>query len=212
VNIRQIINTVANLSNGMDEASASDIPAYLENVNLAHSELYTLIYSFNLPAFLKKVVIQSDAATINDVLFVYSVAIDGQPKPLKKAFYHELILTDPSLSKVGSPSEYYCTESANTWTFGLYPASDVPVSLIVHYVPQPVDLKLDDEEAAIPYPRMWHNLLVDGAIYYAIQADEGFNSTVDIKIYTSRWEKAKSQFLANRLANKNRSIRTFSNV
>lgn len=211
MDVKEIIATAAHLGVGLDEPTPDDIPSYLRFLNLAHFELYSLIASSNLPAFLKDTLIDN-GDLIENVLFVHSACMVGERNPLLPILYHDLIARDPFLEDRGQPTYWYSREVVNDWTINVYPSDENLPQLKVFYVNQPTPLKYEDNEDVIPYPKIWHPTLLDGTVYYMVQGEEGFNSSVDLSVYVKRWESTKSKFVANRQSNKMKRMSTFSNV
>lgn len=214
MNVEQIINRASTLGAGLDQPSEDDVSVYMGYLNNAHFDLYSLLASLNQPAYLKNSDITLLSNAVEHPLFVHSVHIKGSRNDLKKSFYQDIINIDPFLEKVGIPTHWYTKESdPASWNVFLYPIpKDDPqnVTMRVYYVPQPTELKITDQEAQIPYPAAYHSLLVDGLIYYMVQGEEGFNSTVDLNLYLKRWETRKASLVARYQMTKMPTIRTFS--
>lgn len=213
MDVKAILDAVCKLASGLDIPTDITLEVALIYLNLAHCDLYRRVYASNLPAFLKKEEIKI-GESLPDVLFVDSVFIKTPERKLSKVFWQDVVKGDPLLKKVGHPFNWTWRESGNKWTFFVYPSLslDKPQEILVFYVPQPQNLLMDDREDQIPYPSLWHNLLIDGAIYYMAQGDGGLSASASSQIYMKRWEYGLSEFLKNRQANKMRSVSTFRNV
>lgn len=215
MNVKEIVAQAVSLGTGIERFSKLTQDLYVRYLNQAHFDLYALLAPVNFPAYLVYDDKTRDDPEVKKVFFVQSVCLQNSIIPLEKALYQDLIEGDPFLEQRGDPRVWYHQEQGDTWTIHLYPVPErapEEVKFRVYYVPSPKLLKIEQREEEIPYPSLHHSTLVDGLMYYIIQSDQGFNNSVDLKIYLDRWEKKKAALLASYQMSKQRKFSTFSEV
>lgn len=177
---------------GADTASDSDKAIYLQYINQAHYELYNYTAALNEDLIIneqKSTTANSDNVNLSHrPLSVDKVYVEGYTKPLQQKRLMQFVNYKKQSPSPGSP--YIFTFQSKK--LSVYPImKDKSYDLDVWYTPENVDLKDDTPEDEIPYPRSFHYVLRDGALYYLFQDEGGFKTSEKVRDQLVKWEKGK---------------------
>lgn len=201
MNVAEIINLVADLSIGLDTPAADDQAVFLKYLNLAHAELFRktaaaspvvkILRENNLNVTDGKV----DALSQSPFL-IRTVTMMDQNKPLLATSLEAIEKTDPLLTKTGQPwGWYYANKTVCIYPLASSNAEAGTNQVGVSYLAEPLSLTLNTLSADIPYPALYHPVLVDGTCYYLFQTEAGFKNDLKMKLALDRWERGKSELL-----------------
>jgi hypothetical protein len=170
-------------------------------LNLAHAELFRKTAAVS-PVV--KILRENNLNVTNGQIdpltqtpfLIRSVTMMDQKKPLAATSLEEIEKTDPLLTKTGQPwAWYYANSSVFVYPFTTSDAQAGSGQAGVSYIAQPATLVLNTVSADVPYPALYHPVLVDGACYYLFQTEAGFKNDLKMKLALERWERGKSELL-----------------
>lgn len=201
MDVVKIIDLVADLSIGLDTPTADDQAVFLKYLNLTHAELFRKTAAAS-PVV--KILRENNLNVTNGKVdplrqtpfLIRSVTLMDQKKPLIATSLEVLERNDPLLTRTGQPWGWYY---ANKSVF-IYPlTSSVPEAgtgqVGVSYIAEPAPLLLTTLSVDIPYPALYHPVLVDGTCYYLFQTEAGFKNDLKMTVALDRWERGKSELL-----------------
>lgn len=201
MNVAEIINLVADLSIGLDTPTADDQAVFLKYLNLAHAELFRKTAAASpVVKILRENNLNVTDGKIDPLsqspFLIRSVTLMAQNKPLLATSLEAIEKTDPLLTKTGQPWGWYYAHSA----VFVYPLTSSNAEagtnqVGVSYLAEPLSLTLNTLSADIPYPALYHPVLVDGTCYYLFQTEAGFKNDLKMKLALDRWERGKSELL-----------------
>jgi hypothetical protein len=171
---------------------------YLHYLNLAHLELYALTASLNENTLSKEA-----TGEVTDGFFdlpeepfkVLCVTDQNQRLKLKPITLSRLKTFYPLFSEnaplEGTP-QYFVLKGRR-----LFVVPFKETTLIVFYLPQAPVLNAQTEESALPYPAVFHPLLIEGALKYLVQDVEtsSLKDEMRIRLATHAWESGKGRFV-----------------
>ncbi len=108
--------------------------------------------------------------SITDLRTIESVVDSTTTTRLSPLDRRNIMATDTDLTTVGTPSFYYLTTGS---TVAVYPANTTD-TLSVRYWKVPTDLTADSDEPG--FPARFHQLIVDGATYFAYLDSDNFEA------------------------------------
>jgi hypothetical protein len=212
-----MLNQMSLLSVGPDLAPAAVRSIYLQYLNLAHFELYNYSALMNDDVM----VMEALTTTFNAQPVTQTITLSQVPLSVSQVYYplarrflakkglEDFMIFQSGYSYSASPQVYNVAKQ----TISIYPfVSTDTYALNCLYVPQPMNLIENMNESDIPYPLAYHGYLVDGALYYLFQDEEGFQSTSKGIQHQQKWEKGKTALFSYLINSSNKEIRTFSNV
>ena len=197
--IAEMLQQIANLSVGLDNATEFDDEINLRYLNLAHAKLYRATAAVNPDA----TIVQKTIAVVQGVLQEkvnafrvksLHIPIPNNTKVLQPIPYDWILQHDPAKTQAGQPIYWYRLNHA-LFTYPKY-TGDIEVV----YVGEAVPFTLETEAADIPYPPLYHSVLIDGACYYVFQGESGLKSKEEMLLTLTRWEQGKkscAQYLMN---------------
>jgi hypothetical protein len=197
--ITEMLQQIANLSVGLDNATEFDNEINLRYLNLAHAELYRSTAAVNPDATIVQKTIAVDQGALQEKINAFTVKnlhipIANNTKVLQPIPYDWVLQHDPARTQAGQPIYWYRLNH-KLFTYPKY-TGDIQVV----YIGQAIPFTLETEEADIPYPPLYHSVLVDGACYYAFQGESGLKNREEMLLTLTRWEQGKkscSQYLIN---------------
>lgn len=184
--VSEIIELIAIVSFNDDNPSATDRARILRYINLANDQVFSKVSQIgsafisqntNLTLVNNEVALPTDHyKTIRVVDTTNNAVITAKEV---EAIEEEL---DPSLSQQGRPQFYYI-EGGN---IKVWPLQDV--NLRMRYTP--VNTPLVDETSAdnILYPAPFHQVLVDGGLYYMFEDERDRRAIQEIAIAGQRFD------------------------
>jgi hypothetical protein len=216
MNVIDILNLMGTLSLENENIKPSEQAIFLTYLNLAHDELYSKTANFNQDILKSEIFnpnlengdLPSTYTLSNIPFFINSVYLPSTKQRLKNITLADLILKDPDFSETGQPTFYWIQGSS----VSIYPVQTAATNSVIWYCPNSVDFTLNTPEVDIPYPRNFHRILADGALYYVYQDATGFRSSEKEMLAQKRWEKGKSELLYYLYNSKKQSISTFRSI
>lgn len=209
----EMVNLISTLGAGQDKPSPEDKKVFLSFLNLAYLELFTETFTNNY-----RIRLEEEELTITDginanfagrTILIYNVWLKSSNTPLEQGDLREILKRDPGLTEIGTPRFWFLFRN-NLYT---YPKQIGQLNIGIRHMSEPPDLELNTQEVDIPFPRMYHQGIVDGGCYYLYQDEGGFKDGVKMKESIERWKTCKSKiacYFAN--TNKQKSYSTFSKV
>lgn len=234
--VSDAIDTMALLSVGRDNVGDYEKVIFLRYLDLANKELFQKTATIN-----SDIVIRSNQKTLHDnfaisgqksLLFlkrrdgsssapfrILSIKDYAKQKTYKEITLSSALEISPFLDSGFLKSCFYTNFGSIYFFDDSIPAN---TELNCCWIPQPTTLSLDMEMTTddsysleIPYPPAYQNILIDGALYYLFQDEDGFRSSQKMAAAQNRWEVGKSRLIAY-LMNKNNSgydrVSTFSSI
>jgi hypothetical protein len=193
VKIIEIVNLIATLGAGEENPSPSDREVFLKFLNLAYFEIYRKTFLNNPFARCYHEIVNCVDGTVEDLqnqpIAIRQVYNKQTNKNLEKLNSDEILKEDPGLTMVGNPIGWYYFDNS----INLYPnlPGDIPVG--IRYYKDPETLTIETLESSIPFPAIFHPILVDGACYYLYQDEGGFKDGVKMKASMDRWSDGQSR-------------------
>lgn len=191
--VNEMINLISTLSVGLDAPSADDQEIFLRYLNLAHYELYRKTAHTNPAVGLVREVldvVDGDAEDTSSPFFmVRSVYRTDQNMEITPSSLDDVQAEDPQHTKVGSPRLWYYANNK----ISVYPIYTGEIGIL--YVKAPTPFTLNTSQAEIPYPPIFHSVLVHGASYYLFQGETGFRNETKMKDNELKWMNESTQLL-----------------
>lgn len=210
--ISKILDFMGVLSVGLDNVSDSERFIFLKYLNQAHYELYNHTAALNDDLIIneeKLTTINIDNVDLSQRPLSFSkVYVDGYTRPLKELRLIKFVDYTKNTSS-GSP----CVFTWQVKKLSIYPLmKDISYNLDIWYTPVHVDLEEDTPEDEIPYPPSFHNVLLDGALYYLFQDEGGFKNSAQVDSQTVKWEKGKQDLYSYLFHKTGEVVSTHSNA
>jgi hypothetical protein len=211
MNVSDIINMMALTGVGLEDPTPEDREIYLKFINLANLELYRLAIFSEKSLYRDITNITTDANGVYHFpifpLEIEKVICTSLLKNLHFDVIENLQKYDTLLNKEGTPSKWYF----NRKNLVIYPVQTAPIDLILWTIPNPIHLTLDTAEMDIPYPPVYHDILMHGASYFLFQSEGGKNREKMI-IAEKKWTDGKTRLLDFLQAYQKPQTSTFENV
>ena len=211
--VAQILTLMGSLSFGDKNITETETSLFLNYLNLAHLELYGETASFNQMLYefevLEKEEHEADVILAKTPYVMGMVYVPSLKKKLKQFPLQEAIEDNPDRSKRGVVKGY-TLEKGNRLV--VWPFDPKPLPLVVWYIPEASLFIERTPESEIPYPRSYHNILADGALYYVFQDQSGFKNPQKMEEAKRRWILGKQRLLSYLRGSNNISLSTFSNL
>lgn len=208
----QILTLMGSLSFGDKNITETETSLFLNYLNLAHLELYGETASFNQALYRSE-----EPEKLQDISYVIlenppyimgQVYVPSLKKHLQQISMQEAIQEDPDFTKTGTLDKYVVHKQL----IKLLPYDPSPIDLLVWYIPEASLFVKNTPEAEIPYPRSYHNILADGALYYVFQDQSGFKNPQKMEEAKRRWILGKQRLLSYLRGFNKTSLSTFSNL
>jgi hypothetical protein len=134
----------------------------------------------------------------------------GQKNPLIKKSTNDYVLyCFENPDAVSNPIIY--KKKKNILTF--YPfITGTVYEFSVSWASQAPTLELDTQEDDIPYPPTYHDVLVDGALYYLFADEAGFRSSEKEAQAAKRYATGSNELLSYLQGSNSNIVSTFCNV
>ena len=197
---------------GIDTLSDSDKIIYLQHLNQAHYELYNHTAALNDDLIINEA--KSTTANVNNInlsqrpLSINKIYVDDCATPLTEKQKMDFV----DFTKK-STAGYPCVFTWQVKKVSIHPiVKDITYDLDIWYTPQYVDLDEDTPEDDIPYPPLFHYVLLDGALYYLFQDEGGFKNSDKVVSQMAKWEKGKQDLYSYLFHKTGEIVSTFSNV
>ncbi|PIZ30483.1 MAG: hypothetical protein COY40_04615 [Alphaproteobacteria bacterium CG_4_10_14_0_8_um_filter_53_9] len=113
----------------------------------------------------------------------------------------DVLVVDPEGTATGEPVRVFI----DAGRVQVHPA--MARKLAVLYVPMAADLLMDDAEAAVLLPRVYHHALIWGGLVWSAVFERGFLSQGEQLLYQRQWAAAKEQVKLGLLGNVGESMR-----
>ena len=210
--ITEMLQRIANLSVGLDTPTAFDNTVNLRYLNQAHDALYRLTAAVNSQAKIVEktiAVVQGKLQEKVNAFKVKSVYIDipNNTNILQPLSYNWILKHDPARTQAGVPNFWYQI-NRDLFTYPKYTGN-----VQVVFIGQSEPFTLETEETSIPYPPLYHSVLVDGATYYAVQGESGLKNKEELALIIDQWDKGKRDCLTYLMNQSNPGvISTYSEV
>jgi hypothetical protein len=217
VDVKDIVSLLATLSIGLDEPGDSDIVVFMQYINLCYFEL--LQETISQSPFVEKLNVQLDCTDgVLDAPYypifipkhVYDIALNV---PLTATLEDDVLKQDPGLTKTGTPQSWYYANGV----INVYPLTTSFVGdgagFGLRYIKEPDPLEYSTTSSLILIPKMYQQILADGASYYLFQSETGFKDQLKMQAAMMRWKEGKQKlfsYMKNVSGKKNLS--TFSVV
>lgn len=212
MNVLDIINLMGNLSIGNDNVTNNEQTIFLKYFNIAHFELYRATANINQSILVSETITndpnKNEWALSQNPLLVYKVYVPSLNRYLKYLSLYEIMEKDPDLTKTGAPYHYFVQGKI----IKFQPVQTSVYSAVIWYVPEPVPLNINDSASSIPYPELYHSVLVDKALEYLFLDEEGFKNTQKQLEAKKRASKGQSSLISYFYNMSGKPISTFSNV
>ena len=207
MDVSQILDILIGFGVRSDLISTDEKSTYLKYVNLAHQELYALTAVLNpdLVSALQLNITDGYGTLPNKPYQLITVTDNNQANTssanLKQRSVSQMVkdypqwgFEDPDIVK-GTPQYYLLRDK----TLYLVPSTDTTVT--INYIPNPQDFVLETPADEIPYPIVFHKILIDGALRYLYQDVNESSVKDDMRIRQAvlNWEMGKGR-LVNYLA------------
>lgn len=200
MDVSEILKLLATLSIGLDNPDDSDIVVWMRYINLCYFELLqaTLSESPIVVKLHEKLdctngILAPTSQSIFIPKIVYNIATNSI---LRRSLEEEVINIDPSLTKTGTPEQWYYANG----DINIYPIVTSAVStgggFGLRYISQPNPLKATSISSDILIPTLYQYLLADGASYYIFQSETGFKDQNKMALAQSRWEDGKKKLFS----------------
>ena len=197
MNVKDMLSLMRTLGIGEVYNDKESEEIYLRFLNLAHDELYALTSTFNDDLYIQETITSLPGST--------SISLSMDPFIISKVWipevrhYLEGMSVDDSddyqmqYDSPGYPKIYYIIKRF----IHFFPiASNIPYTFKVSYKPDVIPIEKNTPESAIPYPRSFHRVLVNGALYYLFQDESGFKNTIKEKSAEKKWEDGKKDLVS----------------
>lgn len=200
MDVSEILKLLATLSIGLDNPDDSDIVVWMRYINLCYFELLqaTLSESPTVVKLHEKLdctngILAPTSQSIFIPKMVYNIASNT---PLNKSLEEDVLNIDPSLTKTGTPQQWYYANG----NINIYPITTNAVNagggFGIWYIAEPNLLKSISLSSDILIPKVYQQLLADGASYYIFQSETGFKDQNKIDRAQTRWEDGKKKLFS----------------
>ena len=212
MNVKEIIQLAAEQSVGLESPTSLDENVYLKYLNLIHGELYRKTAAINPQASMVTESHATDDGSFKPdqlpvmIRSVY-VAIAGNSLVLKPISYDKILTKDPEMTLGGQPHYWFFLNNK----IQTYPRQENTFKII--YVKEPDALTIETLSEQIPYPPLYHQVLVDGTCYYLFQGETGLKNSKELEQAAAKWEKGRNELYAYFMTlSGTGSLSTFSEV
>jgi hypothetical protein len=216
MNVKEMLYQISVDSVGVDNPSDLDLALFLKYLNKAYFEIFRATDKQNqLVSHVKEVlncvdgVCSAFSRVPLSILYVnaFNVGYNLTPKA-----YSDIKRDHPMLDNTGLPACYYIRENL----LNIYPLGGTvtdPLVITVEYTSEPDLLTIDTVESDIPFSKMFHQNIVDGAVYYLFKSDANYKNlpkATDLKV---TWESSKREIATSMMnLSNNYYVSTYSRV
>jgi len=210
--VLELLKLMGSLSFGEQNVTETENALFLQYLNLAHYELYAETASFNEGLSVSETIQkQQDQGSVDLSRNPHVMSVVCLPSlllTLPQVSLQDALQDDPTLKKPGNPRGYILQHK----TLTLVPYQAAPLSVLVWYIPEVSPLLQTTPENEIPYPRVYHQLLAEGALYYLFQDQSGFKNPQKMMEANRRWNLGKQRLLGYLRGLNSIDLSTFSSV
>ena len=200
MDVSEIIKLLATLSIGLDDPTDSDIVVFMQFINLCYFEILQETLSQNPLSKINTEILDCNNGVLNatqEPIFIPLIVYDKKTNLLLTGNNRDDIeKRDPSLSKEGMPLEWYYSNG----TINVYPLSNSLIAdgngIGVRYIPEPSPLTANSTSSDILIPKLYQQILADGASYYVFQSETGFKDQNKMQTSAMRWKEGKQKLFA----------------
>lgn len=184
--VAELINQIAAISFNDDNASSADRARILRYLNLANNKIFYKISQI-ASAFVSQTTtlsLTSGAVALPSDHYKTIKIIDTTNSAVLVPKEIEAIEDeDPALSATGNPRNYYI-EGGN---LKVYPSQDINIRM--RYTPVVEPLVDEASEATILYPRPFHEVLIDGGLYYMFEDERDTRALQEIALADNKFNQ-----------------------
>ena len=200
MDVSQIIKLLATLSIGLDDPTPSDIVVFMQYINLCYTELLQETLAQNPQISIESDVLDCTdgilADTTNPVFIPLTVYDISTNIPFSPTTRESVLSRDPGLTNQGRASSWYMSGGK----INLHPISTSLVAsgagIGIRYIANPPILTKDTFSSEIMIPKMYQQILADGASYYLFQSETGFKDQLKMQSSMIRWTEGKQKLFA----------------
>lgn len=212
--IIDMLENMALLSVGPDSLTTKTKSIFLKYLNIANREIYGKTSSINPDIVINETIqVPLNNSTVDvdkEIFSIYNIYVKDKRNPLflkpymdfiaykKRGFFNQ---SDPEIC------------SFRKKTVFIYPIkTNVQYELDIFYTAHCTPLTEATAEEDIPYPKTYHDVLVDGALYYLFSDEEGFKSVRNKLEAKERKEERLKSLISYLNSNQNQNISTYSEI
>lgn len=195
MNVAEMIQFMAIEGVGLDSPTAQERAIFLKWLNVANRQLFRVTNVFNQDRLLQRLVLTTQGGVVQlptNIFNLIQVANLSDGNVLERTNILDIEKYDPNFTANGTPWQYYVT---NTNLLNIYPANN-DVSLRISYIVDCPSLTEQTTEPEILYPVEYHEVLVDGALYYLFKSENSFRSANNEASANMRWMQGKAALMS----------------
>jgi hypothetical protein len=192
MDVRGIINMISSLSVGLDEPTQADVSVYLSYLNQVHLKLYRQTAPNNPFLVLGREilpVVDGIVSPTSEPFFMLRSIYTEQGTPLTASSLDNILKEDPRLTRRATPTQWYFSSNA----ISVYPLFTGNVGVL--YVKNPTLFNINTTEEQIPYPAAYHDVLVNGTLFYLFSQEAGFRTDGKMAEVKQLWEQQSQELL-----------------
>lgn len=194
MNVKQLIEQIGLRAFGIESPTEIDRQIYLDLLNTVHFELYrktATISPYVEETFIKGEIAEGERFPL-PYLFLDKMPflikrVLAKDRTLKQTQLGKILEKDPRLSATSDP-EYWGLFSKNLF---IYPAYDGDI--YIYAIEDAAPFKEDTREQEIPYPTMYHDILVDGCVAKTLSTEGGLKHSKEAEYAHIRWTKGYNE-------------------
>lgn len=208
MNVSDILDIVGDFSVSGSNVTDVQRTSFLRYLNLYKDSLYRKTAAMNGNLLQTQLFNENyDAGTgitltgTTNLMFVTSVInlqVNRALKQKSQIEAYQLYYGDTAF-RSGLPQIYTVTSSYTTGEFVvfLYPVpTQNPVNIIIGYLDNPEDFTEDTVSVAIPFPQLYHQVLVDGTLWYVFQEEGGFKDSIKASEAKNRCQQGEQELMS----------------
>ena len=207
-----MLENMALLSVGPDSLTPKTKVIFLKYLNIANREIYGKTAAINPDVVINETIqvqVGSDEIELNnDIFSVSSLYVNDQYPSLTLKSYMDFVAYKKWRTINSSDPEVFSFRKNTILIYPILPTTQY--TLDIFYAPHPINIKESTDESDIPYPKVFHDILVDSALYYLFSDEEGFKSTRDKLESKERKESRLKDLNSYLYSNQNQSLSTYS--
>ncbi len=200
MDVSEILKLLATLSIGLDDPTDSDIVVFMQYINLCYTEILQETLAQNPHVNIIDDLLDCNAGIVDPTTFpifipisVYDIAKNA---PLTATTREDVLKKDPGLKTLGTGTHWYMSGG----NINLHPIGssllDSGNGIGVKYIAEPDMLTASSASSDILIPKMYQNILADGASYYLFQSETGFKDQTKMQASMMRWDLGKQKLFS----------------
>lgn len=214
MNADDLIEQIGLRAFGIESPTEIDRKIYLDLLNTVHFELYrkTALVSPYVEESLRKVEVREEerfplpSCFLDKMPFLIKRVI-AKDRILKQTQLGKILEKDARLNKSGEP-EYWGIFSKSLFIYPSYKGD-----VFIYAIEDAPLLKEETLEEEIPYPLMYHDVLVDGVVAKTLSTEGGLKNNKEAENAQIRWTKGYNELYQYYLAlTGEKSTSTFSHI